>query len=499
MSGGRVIVGGSFSAIGGRARPNIAAVDAENGAVTAWNPRANDRVAALGASRNAVYAGGEFTSMWDWQPRNGIAALDATTGALTDWNPMPDVPYITALAVKGDTLYASGNFTTFAGRPRNYLAAVDAGTGELTDWDPGTDGGVKCLAVNGNTVYAAGAFHNVGGQSRDFLAAVDATTGATTAWNPALATIGDFVFALAASGNAVYVGGDFYLVGPRRRQSYLIALDAATGAIVDWNPDPEPWRAAAIVYSLALSGNTVYAGGDFTAIGGQERRHIAALDATSGAATVWNPGADAFIHDWPEAWVAALAVHGNTVYAGGDFTTIGGRTRNYFAALDATTGALDPWDPQVCPPDTVHHYYRPVIQVLSVSGDMLYLGGRFLSVGGFPHAGLAAIRLGDVASQRVAATGALEPHPHALALAQNAPNPAHSSTLVRFTLPAAGSVSLVVFDIQGRRVTNLLDHALEQPGQHEVPVSTATWQTGVYLYRLEACGRSLTRKLLVLH
>ena len=36
--------------------------------------------------------------------------------------------------------------------------------------------------------------------------------------------------------------------------------------------------------------------------------------------------------------VSALAVGGSTVYAGGYFTSIGGRSRNYIAALDPVTG-----------------------------------------------------------------------------------------------------------------------------------------------------------------
>ena len=53
---------------------------------------------------------------------------------------------------------------------------------------------------------------------------------------------------------------------------------------------------------------TVYAGGKFTSIGGQPRNYIAALDAT-GAATNWNPNANAEVN--------ALALGGSTVYAGG--------------------------------------------------------------------------------------------------------------------------------------------------------------------------------------
>jgi trimeric autotransporter adhesin len=74
----------------------------------------------------------------------------------------------------------------------------------------------------------------------------------------------------------------------------------------------------------------VYAGGDFSSIGGRRRSAIAALDARTGAATAWNPNAD--------ARVSALAVRGARVYAGGDFKSIGGKRRRGFASLDARTG-----------------------------------------------------------------------------------------------------------------------------------------------------------------
>ena len=64
----------------------------------------------------------------------------------------------------------------------------------------------------------------------------------------------------------------------------------------------------------AVSGNTVYVGGIFTSIGGQPRNRIAAIDATTGLATAWNPNAD--------SWEQSLAVSGGIVYAGGAFTNI---------------------------------------------------------------------------------------------------------------------------------------------------------------------------------
>ena len=43
--------------------------------------------------------------------------------------------------------------------------------------------------------------------------------------------------------------------------------------------------------------------------------------------------------------VITLAVTGGTVYAGGDFTSIGRETRNYVASLDAVTGGVTSWNP----------------------------------------------------------------------------------------------------------------------------------------------------------
>jgi hypothetical protein len=89
------------------------------------------------------------------------------------------------------------------------------------------------------------------------------------------------------------------------------------------------------------------------------------------------------------------------------------------------------------------------------------------------------------------------PAPAALALAQSAPNPARTTAIIHFTLPAAGPVTLEVFDVQGRRVATLLDRQLHAPGSHDVLVRADQWGSGAYFYRLEAAGRSATRKMIV--
>src|SRR5262245_23701802 len=133
------------------------------------------------------------------------------------------------------------------------------------------------------------------------------------------------VNSVVSDGSTIYIGGSFTHVGPAMggagaTRNNIAALDATTGAATPWNPN-----ANGEVYAIAVSGSTIYAGGLYTSIGGQPRNNIAALDAATGAATAWNPNASSYVE--------ALAVSGSTVYAGGQFITIGGLPRSKIAAV----------------------------------------------------------------------------------------------------------------------------------------------------------------------
>jgi hypothetical protein len=283
-------------------------------------PTANNTVRAIvpdGAG--GVYIGGDFTQLTPASgpavTRNRIARINAD-GSIHAWNPNAN-DTVHALAVSGSTVYAGGAFTNIGGQARNRIAALDATTGTATAWDPNADNHVHALAVSVSTVYAGGHFTNIGGQPRNFIAALD-TAGNATAWNP---NANNHVHVLSVSGSTVYAGGHFNganSIGGQAR-NYIAALNATTGNSTAWNPNADN-----VVWALAVSGSTVYAGGDFTTIGGQARNRIAALDA-AGNATAWNPNASDTVY--------ALAVSGSTVYAGGQFTQIGGQARRFFAAF----------------------------------------------------------------------------------------------------------------------------------------------------------------------
>jgi hypothetical protein len=100
----------------------------------------------------------------------------------------------------------------------------------------------------------------------------------------------------------------------------------------------------------------------------------------SGSATAWNPGANASVY--------SLAVSDHLVYAGGNFTSIGGQMRQRIAALSASINSNNAtaWDPGA----------DDRVSVLLAAGTSLYVGGRFYSIGGLPLRGFAVFTsLGD--------------------------------------------------------------------------------------------------------
>ena len=82
-------------------------------------------------------------------------------------------------------------------------------------------------------------------------------------------------------------------------------------------------------------------------------------------------------------------------------------------------------------------------------------------------------------------------------LPPDSPNPFNPSTTIRFDLPAAGQVSLAVYDVSGRLVATLAD-GLRQAGAHEVTFDGSGLASGVYLYRISAGQRTATGKMVLL-
>ena len=86
--------------------------------------------------------------------------------------------------------------------------------------------------------------------------------------------------------------------------------------------------------------------------------------------------------------------------------------------------------------------------------------------------------------------------PETYSMGQNYPNPFNPVTNLSFSLPEAGEVTLVVFDIQGREVTRLID-GWRSAGVYEATFNGSDLASGIYFAHLTAGDLQQTRKILL--
>lgn len=94
--------------------------------------------------------------------------------------------------------------------------------------------------------------------------------------------------------------------------------------------------------------------------------------------------------------------------------------------------------------------------------------------------------------------GAHNEVPTSYSLRPNYPNPFNPETMIRFGLPEAASVRLIVYDVLGRQVEVLKDGNTMRSGWHDVRFDGTDLASGIYVYRLEANGFQAVRQMLLL-
>jgi hypothetical protein len=351
VSGRTVYIGGSFTHAARAARSSLVAVDRRTGAVASWNAvvsgsdqPSNQAVEALALTGTVLYVGGSFTSIGG-QQRTNIASLRTGTATATQWQPGADSD-VSAIALSRSTVFAGGRFDSTGGWERHNLAVLDTRAGTPTRSSLAANGDVLALSVSGSNVYVGGGFTSLGGIRRDYLAALDAATGRVRGWDPQL---NGSVDALAIAGSTLYAGGDFTTVGPARR-GHVAAFGLSSGRVTPWNPETN-----GTVFAIAATPSRVYAGGTFTRIGGRRHRYLAEVDAGRGAVASFNP-APLFQGNCNSRFasstgcnyspgVYAIALSGSAVFAGGAFTSIGGKPIAFLAAVNPQTGRALSWSP----------------------------------------------------------------------------------------------------------------------------------------------------------
>jgi hypothetical protein len=369
---GGFFFGGSFGSVGDTERNGLAHIKQDGSLDMTWDPNVTGEVTSLALSGQTLYLGGSFTAVGGTARKNLAAVSTTGAGAVTPWDRQPDQP-VYALAIGNNTLYVGGDFTMVSADARGYLAAFDIATTPgtptiKTDWNPNATGpnGVRALLATNDTLYASGYFQMIGSDARNGLAAIDAS-GAAKPFQP---DPDGLVLGMALVDDKLYVGGNFSQVGGKTRKNLAVVATADGAAQDGWTPEPD-----GAVNALAISGDTVYVGGDFTAIGSgaTPRLHMAALDRGNASVKPWNPA--------PSAGVSVVALSGDTIYVSGDdVRTMAAEPRARLASFNGSS--LTTWAPSISGGD---------VFALAYSGTTVYAGGEFDSVGSATRQGIAAI------------------------------------------------------------------------------------------------------------
>jgi trimeric autotransporter adhesin len=196
------------------------------------------------------------------------------------------------------------------------------------------------------------------------------------------AQINGVVWSQAIVGNTVYAGGSFTKARPAGvaaggagevTRSNLMSYDITTGVMTSFAPT---LNAQAKVIAKSPDGSRIYVGGQFTTVNGLNRFRIAAFDTATGALiTSFVPQLDYIVN--------AIVATNTTVYVGGSFSKNGTTPRSRLAAFAASNGALLAWAPSA--DDNVN------AMVMAPSGSKIIVGGSFQHINGAAAYGLGAL------------------------------------------------------------------------------------------------------------
>jgi uncharacterized delta-60 repeat protein len=396
QSDGKIVVGGTFTAIGGGCattcstmRNHIARVD-DAGVVDAFDPGVDGAAEGL-----AVQANGKITVVGDFSKlggggigtttRNGIGklfpdgSLDPTVNPGASSGIGAGGGNVVALALQPDQkIVVVGSFLSLGGitgtSPRTRIGRLLIDGSPEPEFKPGADATVQTLALQPDgRILLGGSFTAIGGilgtTTRRSIGRLNPDGSVDRDFNPGA---NGQVAALAVQADgSILVGGFFSMIGgggtgstPRSR---LARLDR-TGAV---DPTFDP-GANGFVHELAiLPDGKILVAGDFTMIGGGgtgsiARPYLARLNSNGTVDLSFNPN--------PGGFIRGLAVQSDgKILVGGNFLSLAGTTR-FFIGRYNDNGTLDSgFDPGADNQITV---------LLEQPDGRILAGGDFTMIGG---------------------------------------------------------------------------------------------------------------------
>ena len=417
--GARVVVGGLFSRIGSQDRHGLVLLDAKSGAVDpTWRPEVNGVVMALAANPSRVVVGGAFEHVNGMSRANG-AVISLKDGSIAEGRLETDGPILSLAMDAAGRCHVAGEFTTLNDQTTGPVGRLDLGTGIVdAAWKPGFTSG-RATAILCEPQRISVGLSRIFGPARPGLATLD-LAGLVTGWRPVLHGAYPRILAGVAYGPHLYLGGDFTGMG-NAPHHHLIRVHRLHGEL------DERWRGDAngAVASLAIDGDQLVIGGDFTQVRGESAPYLARMSLSQGtmvpvaapdgsvhailptpaglmiagafrsvggakavglacltAAGTLRPGTrlDLAEGTGPGLGYALALVDAGTVAVGGAFASIGETPAGNLAMVDLTAGA----------PARGLTTNGPVHSLLTVDGDLL-VGGGFTTINDTPRSRLARL------------------------------------------------------------------------------------------------------------
>ncbi|MGE8722732.1 hypothetical protein ACO2KH_15015 [Leptospira terpstrae] len=332
----QIIIGGSFQYVG-PSTGNVVYLETANGKVLPNRYCPYLKVVgvtgiAISDGNGGFYIGGEFFAV-QGEERFSVAHILPGCQLDRNFNVLNDNnKNIYTLLLAGDFLYLGGYYTD---DNSGYLVRVNRYTGALdTSFTPNPNTLVSDLETDGESFYVCGDFTNIGGYAKTGLAKFSLSTGLII---PSFTTTIN-----GGSCLDLYYGTDangspnIYAVGDLTTPTFSNAISFfPDGTLTTWNPNPN-----AKVNSIQQYHNTIYLGGDFTTVnGGTTARHLVSVNNSTGTAISTNYGINT------SEPIATLQIIENTLYITGSFTSVKSVPRNYAAALSLPDESVTAFDP----------------------------------------------------------------------------------------------------------------------------------------------------------
>jgi hypothetical protein len=331
---------------------------------------------ALYASAAASLVGGA--------PSSGVVRWNGATWSVVGAASSPSTNVATLVVHdegSGPRLFAGGNFTSIGGASAAYVARWDGST--WSGLGAGTNLYVEELVShddgNEHALVAIGHFTQAGGAPASRVARW--SNGTWSALGTGLNDIGSAVVSFDdGEGKNLVVGGPFYIAGGIAMGHVARWRDGAWTRLTDGIGFD--WQAEALITHDDGTGTKLYAGGYLTSAGSVAANHITRFEGTS-----WRPLGGGLTASFINA-VHALATfddgNGPQLYAGGTFTHADGMPASRIARWDGSAWAALPGGGV----DSGNE-----IRALCVhddgNGPALYAGGDFTQIGGITTRGIA--------------------------------------------------------------------------------------------------------------